>query len=184
MVKKINALGLKVGIYSSNGTETCEDLPASLYHEQTDADTFAEWGIEYFKYDFCHNIKLSQYAPLLCLGGEIGRFGAVHARFGKAFRSIYRRSGQKFGRRNFRGRSSRGRRIRSDVERIQKRQIFQMRHGDNKRRRRILDRNAVAEKMERHGKIPNGSHFIGRQKLRKDIQSDKGQSRFGNASIP
>ena len=65
LVKKINALGLKVGIYSSNGTETCEDLPASLYREQTDADTFAEWGIEYFKYDFCHNIPLSQYAPLL-----------------------------------------------------------------------------------------------------------------------
>ena len=30
LVKKINALGLKVGIYSSNGTYTCEDLPASL----------------------------------------------------------------------------------------------------------------------------------------------------------
>lgn len=65
LVEKINALGLKVGIYSSNGTETCEDLPASLHRERIDAKTFAEWGIEYFKYDFCHNEKLSEYAPLI-----------------------------------------------------------------------------------------------------------------------
>lgn len=65
LVKKINALGLKVGIYSSNGTETCEDLPASLGREKLDSYTFAKWGIEYFKYDFCHNIKISPYAPLV-----------------------------------------------------------------------------------------------------------------------
>ena len=65
LVRRINALGLKVGIYSSNGTETCEDLPASLYHERVDAETFAKWGIEYFKYDFCHNEPLSGYAPLI-----------------------------------------------------------------------------------------------------------------------
>ena len=53
LVKRINALGLKVGIYSSNGTLTCEDLPASLGNEYRDAYTFAKWGIEFFKYDFC-----------------------------------------------------------------------------------------------------------------------------------
>ena len=56
LVDDINKMGLKVGIYSSNGTHTCEDLPASLGHEATDAATFAEWGIEYFKYDFCFSI--------------------------------------------------------------------------------------------------------------------------------
>lgn len=65
LVNKINALGLKVGIYSSNGTLTCEDLPASLYNEKRDASTIANWGIEYFKYDFCHNEPISKYAPLL-----------------------------------------------------------------------------------------------------------------------
>lgn len=65
LVQKINDLGLKVGIYSSNGTLTCEDLPASLNNEERDAMTFAKWGIEYFKYDFCHNKKVSQYAPLV-----------------------------------------------------------------------------------------------------------------------
>lgn len=63
LVQKVNELGLKLGIYSSNGTLTCEDLPASLYNEAIDADTFAEWGIEYFKYDFCHNIPLPVIAP-------------------------------------------------------------------------------------------------------------------------
>lgn len=63
LVERVNALGLKLGIYSSNGTLTCEDLPASLGKEAIDADTFAEWGIEYFKYDFCHNIPISTFAP-------------------------------------------------------------------------------------------------------------------------
>lgn len=61
--EKVNSLGLKLGIYSSNGTLTCEELPASLGNEAIDADTFAEWGIEYFKYDFCHNIPIPSAAP-------------------------------------------------------------------------------------------------------------------------
>lgn len=63
LCEKVNDLGLKLGIYTSNGTLTCEDLPSSLYHERTDAETFAEWGIEYFKYDFCHNIPIPTNAP-------------------------------------------------------------------------------------------------------------------------
>lgn len=65
LVEKVNAIGISLGVYSSNGTATCEDLTASLYHEWTDAYTFAKWGVEYFKYDFCHNIPLSEYAPLV-----------------------------------------------------------------------------------------------------------------------
>lgn len=63
LVKRVNALGLKLGIYSSNGTLTCEDLPASLGNEAIDADTFAEWGVEYFKYDFGHNVPIPTRAP-------------------------------------------------------------------------------------------------------------------------
>lgn len=65
LVEKVNAMGISLGVYSSNGTATCEDLTASLYHEWTDAYTLAKWGVEYFKYDFCHNIPLSEYAPLV-----------------------------------------------------------------------------------------------------------------------
>jgi hypothetical protein len=58
-------MGLKLGIYSSNGTLTCEDLPASLGREELDAKTFASWGIEYVKYDFCHNEKISGSTPII-----------------------------------------------------------------------------------------------------------------------
>lgn len=74
LVKKINALGLKVGLYSSNGTMTCEDLPASLGREETDAMTLARWGVEYFKYDFCNNVPYPPYAPLV-YGISIAPFG-------------------------------------------------------------------------------------------------------------
>ena len=63
LVGKINELGLKTGIYSSNGSLTCEDMPASLGNEAVDADTFADWGIEYFKYDFCHNSPIPTSGP-------------------------------------------------------------------------------------------------------------------------
>ena len=65
LVQRVNALGLKLGIYSSNGTLTCEDLPASLGYEEVDAQTFAEWGVEYFKYDFCHHKWLPFRAPCI-----------------------------------------------------------------------------------------------------------------------
>lgn len=51
----VHSKGLKLGIYSSAGTKTCQGLPASLDHEKTDAETFAEWGIDYIKYDNCYN---------------------------------------------------------------------------------------------------------------------------------
>ena len=59
----VNSRGIKLGIYSSNGTLTCEDYPASLRHERVDAEIFAEWGVEYFKYDFCHNVPIPSKAP-------------------------------------------------------------------------------------------------------------------------
>ncbi len=40
-------------------------MPASLGNERIDAETFAEWGIEYFKYDFCHNKPITSKAPLI-----------------------------------------------------------------------------------------------------------------------
>lgn len=63
LIKEINALGLKVGLYSSNGTLTCEDLPASLGNERLDAKTLASWGCEFFKYDFCHHDRISGDCP-------------------------------------------------------------------------------------------------------------------------
>lgn len=63
--EKIHNKGLKIGLYSSNGDFTCEDLPASLGNEKVDAKTFVDWGVDYFKYDFCHNKKIPSAAPLI-----------------------------------------------------------------------------------------------------------------------
>ena len=49
----IHAKGLKFGIYSSPGPTTCQGLPGSYEHEQIDAETWADWGVDYLKYDYC-----------------------------------------------------------------------------------------------------------------------------------
>ena len=51
----IHSLGLKFGIYSDAGTHTCAYQPGSLGYEEIDAQTYAEWGVDYLKYDNCNN---------------------------------------------------------------------------------------------------------------------------------
>jgi alpha-galactosidase len=51
----VHGKGLKLGIYESAGTATCAGYPGSLNHEQTDANSFASWGVDYLKYDNCNN---------------------------------------------------------------------------------------------------------------------------------
>ncbi len=49
----IHGLGLKVGIYSSPGPRTCGGFTGSYQHEHQDAKTWASWGMDYLKYDWC-----------------------------------------------------------------------------------------------------------------------------------
>jgi alpha-galactosidase len=49
----VHSKGLKLGIYSGPGPRTCAGYPASYGHEEQDAKTFAAWGIDYLKYDWC-----------------------------------------------------------------------------------------------------------------------------------
>jgi len=49
----IHAKGLHAGLYSSPGPKTCAGYPASYQHEQQDANTYAQWGFDYLKYDWC-----------------------------------------------------------------------------------------------------------------------------------
>jgi len=49
----VHSKGLKLGIYSSPGQRTCGGYPASYGHEAQDAKTFAAWGVDYLKYDWC-----------------------------------------------------------------------------------------------------------------------------------
>jgi alpha-galactosidase len=49
----VHSKGLKIGIYSGPGTKTCGGYAGSLGHEEQDAKMYAEWGIDYLKYDLC-----------------------------------------------------------------------------------------------------------------------------------
>ncbi len=89
LAEYVNSKGIKLGIYSSNGTYTCEDYPASLRHERIDAETFAEWGVEYFKYDFCHNVPIPNIAPRICAVSVADKdTGEIYARYTSAEMSL------------------------------------------------------------------------------------------------
>jgi alpha-galactosidase len=49
----VHSKGLKIGIYSSPGPTTCAGYEGTYGHEEQDAKTFAAWGIDYLKYDWC-----------------------------------------------------------------------------------------------------------------------------------
>ena len=49
----VHTKGLKLGIYSSPGPNTCAGYEGSYGHEEQDAKTWAAWGIDYLKYDWC-----------------------------------------------------------------------------------------------------------------------------------
>ena len=53
MTDYIHALGFKAGIYSSPGPLTCGECEGSYGHEMQDATSYAEWGFDYLKYDWC-----------------------------------------------------------------------------------------------------------------------------------
>ncbi len=50
----VHKAGLKFGMYSCAGIRTCANYPASYDHEFQDARQFAEWGVDYLKYDYCN----------------------------------------------------------------------------------------------------------------------------------
>ena len=49
----IHSKGLKFGIYSDAGTKTCAGRPGARGHEYQDAYTYAKWGVDYLKFDWC-----------------------------------------------------------------------------------------------------------------------------------
>jgi alpha-galactosidase len=55
----LHAQGLKFGIYSCAGDQTCGGYPGSRGHEYQDALTYAQWGVDYLKYDWCNTEGLS-----------------------------------------------------------------------------------------------------------------------------
>ena len=55
----VHSKGLKMGIYSDAGTETCGGYPGSLGHEYQDAIQYSRWGIDYLKYDWCNTPNIN-----------------------------------------------------------------------------------------------------------------------------
>jgi alpha-galactosidase len=66
----VRSKGLKFGIYSSPYYRTCANLSGSLGYETQDAKKYAEWGVEYLKYDWC--------------GGDFGGFAPMRAALDEA----------------------------------------------------------------------------------------------------
>ncbi|MGM9624843.1 MAG: glycoside hydrolase family 27 protein [Eubacteriales bacterium] len=60
----VHAKGLKFGMYSCTGVRTCADYPGSFDHEFLDAETFADYGCDYLKYDSCYEPETTD-DPLL-----------------------------------------------------------------------------------------------------------------------
>jgi alpha-galactosidase len=50
----VHSLGLKFGLYEDAGLKTCQGRPGSFGHYREDARTFARWGVDYVKFDWCH----------------------------------------------------------------------------------------------------------------------------------
>jgi alpha-galactosidase len=53
LARQLHRMGLKLGVYESFGTTTCQGRPGSYGHYQQDADTFASWGVDFLKFDYC-----------------------------------------------------------------------------------------------------------------------------------
>jgi alpha-galactosidase len=78
----VHGKGLKLGIYGDAGTLTCAGYPGSLGHEELDARTWAEWGIDYLKYDNCNNQSDGSQAD------HIRRYTAMRQALDRAGRPI------------------------------------------------------------------------------------------------
>ena len=55
----VHSKGLKFGIYNCAGSKTCGGFPGSRGHEYQDAISYASWGVDYLKYDWCNTQNLN-----------------------------------------------------------------------------------------------------------------------------
>jgi alpha-galactosidase len=71
----VHARGLKLGIYSDAGSKTCGGKPGSRGYERQDALTYARWGVDYLKYDWCNTEELSAHGAYLTMHDAIAGTG-------------------------------------------------------------------------------------------------------------
>jgi len=63
LTEHIHQKGLKAGIYTSPGPRTCQEFEGSWQHEAIDAATYAEWGFDLLKYDWCRYGEIFNQLP-------------------------------------------------------------------------------------------------------------------------
>jgi alpha-galactosidase len=68
----IHSKGLKFGIYSSPGPKTCAGYEGSFQHEEQDAKTYAAWGVDYLKYDWCSASQVYDYHSMPAVYAKMG----------------------------------------------------------------------------------------------------------------
>jgi alpha-galactosidase len=68
----VHSKGLKLGIYSSPGPQTCAKFEGSYQHEEQDARTWAAWGIDYLKYDWCSARQVYQQSEMPVVYKKMG----------------------------------------------------------------------------------------------------------------
>ncbi len=68
----VHGKGLKLGIYSSPGHRTCGNQEGSYGHEEQDAKMFADWGIDYLKYDWCGAFRIYKNEEMQAVYQKMG----------------------------------------------------------------------------------------------------------------
>jgi alpha-galactosidase len=71
----IHSKGLKLGIYSDAGSKTCAGRAGSRGYENQDAVSYARWGVDYLKYDWCNTDSLSGPGAYLTMRDALYRAG-------------------------------------------------------------------------------------------------------------
>lgn len=83
LTKYIHSKGLLAGIYTSPGPWTCAGYTGAYQHEQQDAETFADWGFDFLKYDWCSYENVAT-------GTGIERLKKPYAQMGEILKGLNR----------------------------------------------------------------------------------------------
>ncbi len=68
----VHGKGMLLGIYSSPGPKTCAGYEGSYGHERQDAETYADWGIDYLKYDWCGAARVYKDSEMRAVYQKMG----------------------------------------------------------------------------------------------------------------
>jgi alpha-galactosidase len=86
----VHSKGLKIGIYSSPGPLTCAKFEGSYGHEEQDAKMYADWGIDYLKYDLCGFRQVMQQQAPNDPAAQMKMMYEAYVKMGKALRATGR----------------------------------------------------------------------------------------------